>query len=135
MIIIRYIKDCRPKLIWYPPQHVLQHLISVIRSPPPVSAPAVICCYAAASLTTNIDNYVRETVYVNGRGLVPFGVLLLTPLPPAIQCDDIELAFDFSSFINSDKKIINCAARRYLWCDRFSRASRASATIIYAVLQ
>jgi len=73
IIIIRYIKDCRPKLIWYPPQeYVLQHLISVIRSPPPVSAPAVICCYAASSLTTNIDNYVRETVYVNGRGLVPF---------------------------------------------------------------
>lgn len=61
-----------------------------------------------------------------------FGALLHTPSPQSIRCDDIERVFDFSYFINSDKKIINACPASYL-CDRFRRASRASATIIYSM--
>lgn len=45
-----------------------------------------------------------------------FGALLHTPSPQSIRCDDIERVFDFSYFINSDKKIINACPASYL-CD------------------
>lgn len=100
MNIIRYIKDCRPKLIWYSAQYVSQRFISAIRSSPPVSAPAVICCYAAAALTTNIDDYVRE----DGRGLVPSALSFIPPPPNPFDATTLNACLIFPILLIPTRK-------------------------------